>query len=365
MTRYRWHRDLPAGYKQAYFLSKPVSLEVNWSRVRDKGKKESSISAQLKLEWIIFYYTLGKENATLTATQFGITRKSVHKWLKRYKEKGLLGLEEYSRAPVHVRKRMISFEQRLKVRALRKRYPKYGKMKLVYLYSKQYQEQISSWKIQKVIEEDDLYPDKPKAQKLRKKQIQAKSHQRQRITKLIKEKKVNYLWHVDTVILTLSSGGYRYLLTAIDEVSKMAYARLYTTHTSRNAKDFLERLVYLTDKKVINLHHDNGSEFKLEFEEACRALNIPQWYSRPHTPKDNSVLERFNRTIQEEFIEISEADIYYPDEFNLCLTDWLVEYNSIRPHQTLDYLSPLDYLDNYYNSTLGVLSPMYSSLTTD
>ena len=275
MTRYRWQRDLPAGYKQAYFLSRPVSLEVKWSKVRNRSKKESSILAQLKLEWIIFYHTLGKENATLTATQFGITRKSVHKWLKRYKEKGLLGLEEHSRAPVHVRKRMISFEQRLKVRALRKRYPKYGKMKLAYLYFKAHRERISSWKIQKVIEEDALYPDKPRASKLRRKQALARSHQRKRINQFVKEKKVNYLWHVDTVILTLSSGGYRYLLTAIDEVSKMAYARLYTTHSSRNAKDFLERLVYLTDRQVINLHHDNGSEFKMEFEEACRALNIP------------------------------------------------------------------------------------------
>jgi len=67
-----------------------------------------------------------------------------------------------------------------------------------------------------------------------------RSIKRQKITKLVKEKKVNFLWHVDTVILTLSDGGYRYLITAIDEVSKLAYARLYSTHTSRNARDFLE-----------------------------------------------------------------------------------------------------------------------------
>jgi transposase InsO family protein len=352
-------------YKAFYFPSKDmIRPKVNeWEALRKKAQKEVSIRAQLKLEWIIFYHNLGGKSATLTASQFGITRKSVHKWLKRYQQKGLLGLEEHSRAPVHVRKRQISFEQRLKIRALRKKYPKYGKMKLTGLYFKAHQERVSSWKIQKVIEEDSLYPDKPKASKLRRKQAQARSHHKRRINQFVKEQKVNYLWHVDTVILTLSSGGYRYLLTAIDEISKMAYARLYTTHSSRNARDFLERLVYVTDKKVINLHHDNGSEFKKEFEQACRVLSIPQWYSRLHTPKDNAVLERFNRTIQEEFIAMSEADIYFTDEFNNHLTDWLIEYNSIRPHQTLDYLSPLDYLDNYYNLTLGEVSPMYSSLT--
>lgn len=351
-----WHRT------KFYFLGKPVKLEPDWQKVRERGRKELSFTAQLKLEWIIFYHTQAKKNVTQTATHFGITRKTIHKWLRKYKEQDLLGLEEASRAPIHVRKRMITFEQRLRVRALRKRYPKFGKMKLIYLYQKQFGEKISSWKIQKVIEEDNLYPDKPKALKLRERQVQARIHQRQRITRFVKKNEVGNLWHVDTVILTLSSGGYRYLLTAIDEVSKLAFARLYTTHTSRNARDFLERLVYLTDHRVINIHSDNGSEFKKEFEEACRALNIPQWYSRPHTPKDNSVLERFNRTIQEEFVQMSEADILFVEEFNQALTDWLIEYNSIRPHKTLDYRSPLEYLDWYYAKTPQV-SPMSSSLT--
>ena len=355
-----WHKT------KFYFLSKPVNThpEINWSDLRNKARKDLSISAQLKLEWIIYYHISGKRNVKLTAAQFGITRKTLHKWLKRFMGKGLAGLEESSRAPMHVRKRVISLEQRIRLKSLRKRYPKYGKMKLVSLYFKQYQEKISSWKIQKIIEEDNLYPDKVKASKLRKRQVQARIHQRQRITKLVKEKKVNFLWHVDTVILTLSGGGYRYLLTAIDEVSKMAFARLYTTHSSRNSKDFLNRLIYLTDKKVVNLHHDNGSEFKLEFEEACKQLEIPQWYSRPHTPKDNAVLERFNRTIQEEFVEMTDIDPYFTDDFNQKLTDWLIEYNSIRPHQTLDYQTPLEYLDHYYLQTPQVL-PMYSSHTRD
>ena len=232
-------------------------------------------------------------------------------------------------------------------------------MKLASLYKKYYRESISSWKIQKIVEEGNLYYDRKKTLKLRKKYIQARIHKKQRITKLIRENKVNFLWHVDTVILTLSSGGYRYLLTAIDEVSKMAFARIYTTHSSRNARDFLNRLVYLTDRKVINIHHDNGSEFKKEFEEACRTLSIPQWYSRPHTPKDNPVLERFNRTIQEEFVEMTDVDPYFVSDFNQKLTDWLIEYNSNRPHKALDYKSPLEYLDDYYSE----VSPRYSSLT--
>lgn len=357
MKTTRWQRMEPAPFRQAYFF--PKAIQINWQDLREQGKKKLSAAGQLKLEWIIFYHTLGEQHVKATALHFGITRKTLHKWLKRFNTEHFQGLEEYSRAPIHVRKRQISLEQRIRVKRLRTKHPKYGKMKLVSLYTREYREQISSWKIQKIIEEGNLYHDRIKASKLRKKQIQARIHKRQRITKLVKEQKVNYLWHVDTVVLTLSHGGYRYLLTAIDEVSKVAFARLYTTHTSRNAKDFLQRLVYLTDRRVINLHSDNGSEFKKEFEEACEQLAIPQWYSRPHTPKDNAVLERFNRTIQEEFIEITDVDHYFVDDFNHKLTDWLIEYNFHRPHKTLDYKTPIQYLDSYYSKVL----PMYSSRT--
>jgi len=39
------------------------------------GKDTLSEKAQLKLEWIIFYQTVGKRNASLTAAHFGINPK--------------------------------------------------------------------------------------------------------------------------------------------------------------------------------------------------------------------------------------------------------------------------------------------------
>ncbi len=347
-----WHKT------KFFFLGNPVQTKRNWVMTRLLGQKKLSPAALLKLEWIIFYHTLGKQNAKATAKQFGITRKTFHKWLRRFKEQDIKGLEEVSKAPLKTRRRDISLLQRIRVKTLRTKYPRYGKMKLIGIYKEDYGEAISSWKIQKTIEEDQLYFDYVTIQKQYKRRL--RSTKRQKITKLVKEKKVNFLWHVDTVILTLCGGGYRYLITAIDEVSKLAYARLYSTHTSRNAKDFLERLIYVTDQKIINLHTDNGSEFQKEFEEACKQLAIPQWYSRPHTPRDNAVLERFNRTIQEEFVTMTEADPLFVNDFNNALTDWLIEYNFHRPHQTLDYQSPLRYLDMYYSS---LVLPMYSSRT--
>jgi len=343
-----------------YYDEQKIPRVDRWTLLRLRGKDVLTPQAQLKLEWIIFYQTIGKRNALSTAKHFGINPKTLHKWLKRFAEIRLERLEEVSRAPHRVRQKEISQLQRIRIRKLRKAHLRWGKMKLVKLYKKEYGEEISSWKIQKVIELEHLYFDHVQHTKQQKKQKQAQKQPKRRITQFVREHKVHHLWHVDTIICTLSEGGYRYLLTAIDDVSKLAYARLYSTHSSKQAADFLKRLHYLTEGEIINLHHDNGSEFEKDFKQACVQLSLPQWYSRVRTPKDNAVLERFNRTIQEEFVEMIEIGLEDIQQFNTRLTDWLIEYNSIRPHQALDYKTPLEYIDILqHNKVL----PMSSSRT--
>lgn len=340
-----------------YYDEKKIPRVDRWTLLRGLGKEQLTPQAQLKLEWIIFYQTIGKKNAVRTARHFGINPKTLHKWLKRFSETRLESLEETSRAPHRVRQKEISHLQRIRVRKLRKAHMRWGKMKLQELYQKEYGEVISSWKIQKVIECEHLYFDPVQQKKRQKKQKQAQTQPKKRITQFVKEHKVHHLWHVDTVVFTLSEGGYRYLLTAIDDVSKLAYARLYTTHSSKQAANFLRRLHYLTEGEIINLHHDNGSEFKKDFEKGCQELSLPQWYSRVRTPKDNAVLERFNRTIQEEFVEMTDIGLEDTQQFNTRLTDWLIEYNSVRPHQALDYKTPLEYIDILQHNKVLPMSP--------
>ncbi len=218
------------GYR---ILEKPFPSIDKWQLFRSLGKGNLSLTAQLKLEWIIFYQTIGKGNARLTAKHFGINPKTLHKWKKRFNEKDLSTLEEQSRAPVRTRQREISVLQKERIRSLRREHLRWGKMKLRKRYQEIYGEDISSWKFQVVIEDEHLYYDRRKTLKQRKRRKQLQEHPKKRINTLLKESKVNFLWHVDTVLLTQSTGGYRYLLTAIDDQSKLAYARLYTTHSSK------------------------------------------------------------------------------------------------------------------------------------
>jgi len=143
----------------------------------------------------------------------------------------------------------------------------------------------------------------------------------------------------------------------IDEFTKLAFARMYATKTSSNAKDFFLRVNYLLDGGILNSHQDNGSEFKKCFEQICQKENVEQYYNRPRTPKDNPSLERFNQTLEKEWIQDGH---FTPDvqKFNQELTPYLIEYNFVRPHETLGYLTPIEWAIKYKQ-----LSQMYSSST--
>ena len=107
-----------------------------------------------------------------------------------------------------------------------------------------------------------------------------------------------------------------------------------------NTRDFLRRLVYLTKEEIRVIHSDNGAEFAGYFAKACQDLNITQVYSRVRQPKDNASLEKFNRTLQEEWLSPSLVGLDNISQANLFLTKWLIKDHAYYPHQSLDYQTP-------------------------
>lgn len=348
-------------YDYYYFpIQKVIHLPKKWELLRQLGKTQLSLKAQLKLEWIIFYYTIGNQKVVPTAIHFGITRKTLHKWLSRFNEKNLLTLEEHSRKPESTRMWAVSSQEETNIIDLRERNMEYGKKKLKVLYKKEYGETVSTWKIECVIRRHKLYPDRNKHKKLVEKRSKTSSKVRIHTVKdQIREvNEFGFLWHIDAIIIWWY-GERRIIFTAIEDKTKIAYARVYKTNTSGYAEDFLKRLLYLVEGKVEVMHSDNGSEFAGAFEEACLKLKILQIYSRPYTPKDNPSLERFNNTIQREWLDLSEIGLDDILEANHNLTTWLIKYNNYRPHETLDYLTPLEYAQqNFFK-----MSPMWSAST--
>jgi len=349
-----------------YFKTKPIILPSKydlWRGVADSlGFKAQE---RLRVEWMIFYYTIAKENALLTSRHFNISRKTFYKWFKRFKDSryDVNDLADQSRAPYHRRNWEVTLIQEDRIKALRKKYPYYGKKKLKVLYEREYGEEISTWKIERVIRKHKLYPDRTKAEKTVRKRARAREKPKKRITQLTKDRKPYFLLQLDTIVIYWNNLK-RYILTAVDHTTKLGYARMYKNKSSRVATDFLYRLKYLINQPIKNLQTDNGSEFALEFEKATVKLGIQRYFSRVRTPKDNPEAERFNQTLEYEWLYDSNLTLD-PVELNPRLTEWLIEYNFNRPHETLDYLTPIEYTEKELIRIRGPsrVLPMWSAST--
>jgi len=312
-----------------------------------------SLEAHKRLEWFIYYETESK-NVLKTCQHFDIVPKTFYKWHNRFDGKNLRLLEDHDRRPHSTRQRMITPLEEDRVVMLRKKHIRWGKLKLKRRYLEEYGTTISSWKIQYTIGKYKLYYNPKKNAQTQAKRVRSKA--KKRITELAIKPFPGFLIALDTIVVWWN-GLKRYIVTAIDTASKIAFARMYTTKSSRNAADFLRRMLYLLDHEVWNTLHDNGSEFHKYFSVAVLELGLGEYWSRVCTPTDNPVCERFNRTLRDEFIDLGHMNPD-PEIFNRELTEWLIEYNFVRPHQTLAYDTPWQ----YYAKTNKLL-PMYSSRT--
>lgn len=81
----------------------------------------------------------------------------------------LYRLEDQSRAPKKTREPEISSLEKQRIIELRKKYLRYSKMKLKKIYSRLYGQSISSWQIQRVIQEKNLYFNPVKTAKIQQK----------------------------------------------------------------------------------------------------------------------------------------------------------------------------------------------------
>ena len=148
----------------------------------------------------------------------------------------------------------------------------------------------------------------------------------------------------DTIV-RFTNGVKRYILTGIDLETEFAFAYAYASHSSKTAADFMKTFKSVAPVSLTHVQTDNGSEFADHFESFCDNEGIVHFHSYPRSPKMNAEIERFNRTLSEAFIQKNRTLLAYDLEaFNRALMDWLIWYNTRRPHWSLGLISPLRYI---------------------
>jgi putative transposase len=84
---------------------------------------------------------------------------------------------------------------------------------------------------------------------------------------------------------------------------------------------------------------DNGPEFvSMHFQNWAKQRKIKLRHIQPGKPAQNGFVERFNRTYRG---DVLDANQFFSLQEVISITqEWIVEYNTIRPHQALNNLPP-------------------------
>jgi len=312
-----------------------------WERVirfRDMISQEAQRRAKILTFW-------EKHGDEATGEAFDVSRRTLFRWqTKLWKEGGKLeALNSGNRAPNKRRKRDVPMAISERVITLRKEHPRLGKDKIhAILRLEGYEGSAST--IGRIL--GDL-KEKGRIPKHTHLSLSARTgrliEHSYKPRKKLRRPKGHRVLEADTVVRFVD-GIKRYILTGIDIEKRTAFAGAYTNHGSASAADFLRKTREVLPDCPGDVQTDNGSEFALHFHAAVEEVGL-HFNTHPRSPKENAHVERFNRTLEEEFIryhrELLRDDVA---EFNRQLVDWLIWYNAERPHYALGQVSPLRYM---------------------
>lgn len=307
---------------------------------------DPSREVQLKLKWFDFYNS-HKQNAAATCRHFNVSRQTFYRWKRRYNPQKLKSLEPLPCRPIHVRQPTWSPSLARRVLEMREENPRWGKEKLAdLLHDEGYWVSVSMvGRILKHMKEKGMLVE-PKFTFVSTGKRQRNRPYAIRKPKDHKVQQAGDLVQLDTLdIRPLPNVVYKHF-TSHDVISKWNVMDVFTSATSANAARFLDEMIERMPFKVNSIQIDGGSEFQSVFEEKCRKLGIRLFVLPPRSPKLNGGVERAHRTHSEEFYEVTDSDFSLPD-LRQKLLQWELRYNTFRPHQSLKYLTPSEFIHQH------------------
>jgi transposase InsO family protein len=274
-----------------------------------------------------------------------ISRATLYRWKKRFREQGWAGLEPGSRRPKQVRKNRWRAEVVEEVQSLRILYPCWGKEKIKVLMAIDGIEVSISTvgRIIRYLKERNAIPHVPYRKRWKGKR-QTKRPHAIRKPKGYAVTLPGDIVQVDTLDLHPFPGVHFKHFTARDVVSRWDVVEVYPKASARQAKAFLHTLLERFPSKPKAIQVDGGSEFMAEFEEACAEHGIALFVLPPRSPKLNGRVERAHRTHLDEFYAVHEPEGDL-QSLNRALRCWEWVYNNVRPHRALDNLTPKQYIE--------------------
>ena len=304
--------------------------------------------ATQKLRIINFYNTHG-EGPTKEA--FGVDRKVVSRWKRRLNNASgkLASLVPLSTKPINVRvpttnSKIITF-----IKNQREAHFRIGKEKLKVFVDAYCEEnflpKVSVSTIGNIIKRHNFF-----YQNQRKVYHDPASSWAQNKRKKTKRLRIKHSFHpnyfgyiVSDSVERITDGIKEYFISAIDAKMKFSLTLNYKRLTSENMTDFYFKFKDVYPGNIKMWQSDNGPENLGLFDTQLKKDNIPHYFIYPRCPKIDTFIERYNRTLQDEFIDPNLDTIHDKGVFGHKLSDYIIYYNSQRPHHSLNLKSPLQY----------------------
>jgi putative transposase len=166
---------------------------------------------------------------------------------------------------------------------------------------------------------------------------------------LFQPAEINQVWSIDFMSDSLWNGRKIRLLNVIDDYNREVLT--IEIDTSLPTERVIRVLSRIGDDRGLPkmIRVDNGPEFiSSKLDIWCKEKGITLIFIQPGEPTQNAFIERFNGTFRR---DVLNAYVFKSiEEVNEIASDWIIDYNYNRPHQSLKNKTPIEYKLSKENS---------------
>jgi len=287
--------------------------------------------------------------AARVAEQLGVSRATVHKWLRRYAEGGDAALEDRSSRPVRMPARVSAQTERRVLAARRRR--KRGAVVLAAELG------MNPSTVGRILRRHDVAHltaiDPISGQRIRASRRSENRYEHREPGAMIHVdvKKLGRIppgggWrlHGRTEHVRGRGNGYDFVHTAIDDRTRLAYSEIHPDEKDLTCAGFLHRALAWFAAHRVRVRRvltDNAKVYRLgtNWGWVCTAWQIKRRFIKPHCPWTNGKVERFNRTLLNEW---AYARAWTSNTTRRRALDrYLAHYNTRRGHSALGGRPPI------------------------
>ncbi|MEI6149508.1 MAG: integrase core domain-containing protein [bacterium] len=269
----------------------------------------------------------------LVAKEIGVTKGTVFDWVRLYRERGEAGLHPAYEAVLQRRGNRALTAVQSKIVQVKRANPGFGVKRISQLLRRLFFVPASAETVRRTLHAQQLMP-----------KVKPKPKRNPSKPRFFERSTPNQMWQSDIFPFRLT-GQFAYLIGFIDDHSRyITGLELYRTMTAENVLEVYRRATgtYGVPKEMLT---DNGRQYtnwrgKTRFEHELQKDRVHHIRSSPHHPMTLGKIERFWKSIWEEFLNRARFETFESARERIAW--WVQYYNQQRPHQGLGGLCPAD-----------------------